>query len=105
MIATLLVGLSLTMCQSDAPKLGAPIAAATGGAQLLAPVDCQERRKADPPPALLPPATPAPQAVPDSTPPNGNGNKRGAGPSLGLFRTFWKADADLHQSVLFEADR
>jgi hypothetical protein len=111
MIATLLVGLSLTIGQSEAPKLGAPISAAAGGAQLLAPVDYREKPKADPPPAvlppanpapvLLPPATPEPKAIPDSTSPNRNGNGNG----LGFFRTFWKADADLHQPVLFGAER
>jgi hypothetical protein len=97
MIATFLVGLSLTIGQSDAPRLGAPVPA-TGGVQLLVPVDYQKQPKADHTSAVLPafflsPSAPAPKAIPDSTSPNGNGN------------TFWKADADLRQPLLFAGER
>ena len=85
----------------------APICAATGGAQLLAPVDYPEKSKARLGPVVLPPALlpPAPKAPPDSTSPNGNDNQAGNGPGLNFFHTFWKADANLQQPVLFGAER
>ncbi len=82
MIASLLVGLSLTIGQSDAPKVGP---APAGAAQLLAPVACQEKPKADP--------LPAPKAAPNGDT-NGNGKTKDSGTGLGFFRTFLKAQLD-----------
>jgi hypothetical protein len=97
MIASLLVGLSLSIGQSDPAKLGlAPFPTApTSGAQLGAPVPSQEKPKTDPPLAA-----PAAKGVPDAKSPNGdtngngNGNGKDNGTGLGFFRTFWKAQLD-----------